>query len=151
MIDSRTAFVGLGNRDRGDDAIGLMFIDDLEHLNPERFLSEEDGLESVLLAIINDKEIAKVVFVDSCDIGAKPGTCALLKLDSIDETISTHKIPLSMLMALLQNAGKETILFGIQPKSLDFQSELSREAAKILGQLKDAVKSKLKAEVASER
>jgi len=143
-IDDRTAFVGLGNRDRGDDAFGLRFVDDLEHLDPGRFLSEEDGLESVILQLVNDKEVRKVIFIDSCDLGSRPGDSALLRLDSIDETISTHKIPLSMLMALLQNVGKETWLFGVQPKSLEFGSDMSSEAKRSLEQLEATVKSRLK-------
>jgi hydrogenase 3 maturation protease len=143
-IDARTAFVGLGNRDRGDDAFGLRFIDDLEQLDPGRFLSEEDGLESVILQLVSDKEIRRVIFVDSCDLGSRPGSSALLRLDSIDETISTHKIPLSMLMALLENTGKETWLFGVQPKSLEFGSDMSSEAKRSLEQLEATVKSRLK-------
>lgn len=142
-IDQGTAFIGLGNRDRGDDAFGLRFIDDLKHLSPERFLSEEEGLESVILRLMNDDKITKIVFIDSCDFGAMPGSYSLLKLDSIDETISTHKIPLSMLMALLQNADKDTFLFGVQPKSLGFQEGISDEVKNVLGKLESVVRSKL--------
>ena len=142
-IDQGTAFIGLGNRDRGDDAFGLRFIDDLKHLIPERFLSEEDGLESVVLRLMNDDKITNIVFIDSCDFGGTPGSYSLLRLDSIDETISTHKIPVSMLMALLQNANKDTFVFGVQPKSLEFQEDISNEIKNVLEKLEIAVRLKL--------
>lgn len=143
MVDRRTTFVGLGNRDRGDDAFGLRFIDDLRQIAPKRFLSEEDGLESIILQVMTDADVEKIIFVDSCDFGAEPGSCSLLRLESIDETISTHKIPLSMLMGLLQYADKDTFLLGVQPESLEFNDDLSEKIEKVLKKLEIAVKSKL--------
>lgn len=139
MTNRRTAFVGLGNRDRGDDAAGLRFVDDLKHLNPNYFFSEEQGLEAIILEIIKDKDVEDVVFVDTCDFDAKPGEIALLRLDSIEETISTHKIPLSMLMALIQTEGKKAYLVGIQPESLEFETDISDTMETALGKIEDAV------------
>ncbi|MDH4123038.1 MAG: hydrogenase maturation protease [Thermoplasmata archaeon] len=132
IANRRTAFIGLGNRDRGDDAVGLRFIDDLRHLNPNYFFSEEQGLESVILGIINDQEVDDVIFVDSCDLYREPGEYDLFSLESVDESISTHKVPVSMLMALIQNKGKNAYLLGIQPRSLDLNQEISEEIIDVL-------------------
>jgi len=119
--------------------VGLRFIDDLRHLNPNYFFSEEQGLESIILEIIKNKDVEDVVFVDTCDFDEKPGEIALLQLDSIGETISTHKIPLSMLMALIQTEGKKSYLLGIQPESLDFEKDVSETVGKALARVEDAV------------
>ena len=119
--------------------MGLRFIDDLRHLNPNYFFSEEQGLESIILEIIKNKDVEDVVFVDTCDFDEKPGEIALLQLDSIGETISTHKIPLSMLMALIQTEGKKSYLLGIQPESLDFEKDVSETVGKALARVEDAV------------
>jgi hydrogenase maturation protease len=119
--------------------VGLRFIDDLRHLNPNYFFSEEQGLESIILEIIKDKDVEYVVFVDTCDFHEKPGEIALLRLDSIGETISTHKIPLSMLMALIQTEGKKAYLVGIQPESLEFETGISETVEKALEKIEDVV------------
>lgn len=144
VINQKTAFVGLGNRDRGDDAVGLRFIEDLKHLNPNFFFSEEQGLEAIILDIIKDREVEIVVFIDTANLDAEPGEVALLRLDSIGETVSTHKIPLSMLMALIQNEGKEVYLIGIQPKSLEFDEDISEVVENALERIEDTVGRKLK-------
>lgn len=119
--------------------MGLRFIDDLRHLNPNYFFSEEQGLESIILEIIKNKDVEDVVFVDTCDFDAKSGEIALLLLDSIEETISTHKIPLSMLMALIQTEGKKAYLVGVQPESLEFKADISETVKTALGKIEDAV------------
>lgn len=119
--------------------MGLRFIDDLRHLNPNFFFSEEQGLESIILEIIKNKDVEDVVFVDTCDFDEKPGEIALLRLDSIGETVSTHKIPLSMLMALIQTEGKKAYLAGIQPESLEFETDISETVEAALEKLEDAV------------
>ena len=139
MTNRRTAFVGLGNRDRGDDAAGLRFVDDLKHLNPNYFFSEEQGLETVILEIIKNKDIEDVVFIDTCDLDARAGEIALLRLDSIGETISTHKILLSMLMALIQTEGKKSYLIGIQPESLEFEGKISEAVGIALERIENTV------------
>ncbi|HUW43137.1 MAG TPA: hydrogenase maturation protease [Thermoplasmata archaeon] len=139
MTNRKTAFVGLGNRDRGDDAAGLRFIDDLRHLNPYYFFSEEQGLESIILEIIKNEDVENVVFVDACSLDGGPGEIALVQLDSIGETISTHKIPLSMLMALIQTEGKKAYLIGIQPESLEFETDISETVEKALERIEDIV------------
>lgn len=124
--------------------MGLRFVEDLRHMNPNYFFSEEQGLESIILDIIKDKEVEVVVFVDTCDVGAKPGEIALLRLDSIAETVSTHKIPLSMLMSLIQNEGKKAYLVGVQPESIEFEADISEAVRFALERIEDTVGRKLK-------
>lgn len=140
----KTAFIGLGNEDRGDDAVGLRFAKDLGHLNPNHIFSEEEGLEEVVLDILMRKEILSVIFVDACDFGAEPGEIAFLPMDSVGEGISTHKVPLAMLMALIQKEGKKAYLVGIQPKSLDFGKSVSKTALASLKKIEEIAEKKLR-------
>jgi hydrogenase maturation protease len=123
--------------------VGLRFAEDLGRLNPTHFFSEEQGLEEAVLEIITRKDVDSVVFVDTCDIGAEPGEIAFLKGDSIGESITTHKVPLSLLMGLIQKEGKKAHLVGIQPESLDFGKGISKIAAASLASLEDVVRRKL--------
>ncbi len=125
--------------------VGLRFVEDLRHLNPKFFFSEEQGLEETILDIIKDEDVETVVFVDTCDLGGKPGDISLLQLDSISETVSTHKVPLSMLMALIQTEGKKAYLVGIQPESMDFRGEMTANVVRALDKVEGAVKKAIKA------
>ncbi len=107
--------------------MGLRFADDLRHLNPKRFFSEEHGLEESVLDIIKRKDADIVIFVDACDMGKEPGEIGLMQTEEVSESVSTHKVPLAMLMALIRKEKKEPFLLGIQPKSMDFRAQLSDE------------------------
>ena len=142
---SRTAFIGLGNRERGDDALGLRFIEDLRHLNPNLFLSEEEGVESIILELIGNDLVDTVIFVDSCDIGSVPGDAMIVTAEELDPGIlSTHKVPLQLLMALLVKEGKSCYLLGIQPKRLEYGTELSDEVIKSLMLIEEAISDAIK-------
>lgn len=142
--NKKTVFIGLGNRDRGDDAVGLRFAEDLRRLNPNYFFSEEDGLEKIVLEVIKRKDVGKVIFVDACDMGSEAGDISLLLADSVGESVSTHKVPLSMLMALIKKEGKEPFLLGIKPKSMEFEDDLSSEAKAALKKIESAVRKALR-------
>jgi hydrogenase maturation protease len=134
-------FIGLGNVDRGDDAVGIRFAADLGRINPKRFFSEEHGLEENVLDILNRKDADTVIFVDACDMGAKPGDIGFLRIEDVGESISTHKVPLSVLMALVRKGGKEPFLLGIQPKTLEFEDDLSDEVATSLNKIEKIVRA----------
>ena len=142
--NKKTAFIGLGNRDRGDDAVGLRFVDDLRQLNPNFFFSEEDGLEKAVLEVIKRKDVHNVVFVDVCDMGSEPGKINLLQAEDVKESVTTHKVPIAVLMALLKKEGKNPLLLGIQPESLEFEGDISNTMKDSLKNIEDAVKKALK-------
>jgi len=132
-----TAFIGLGNRDKGDDAVGLEIIDRLSHLNKGRFYSEEQGLESSILGIMKIKDIHNIIFIDACDLDSEPGEICLVRNEGVDDRrISTHKHPISLLMALLEKEGKKSYLLGIQPESVErknaFSESVSSSCKKII-------------------
>ncbi|HDP96670.1 MAG TPA: hydrogenase maturation protease [Euryarchaeota archaeon] len=141
----RTAFIGLGNRERGDDALGLRFVEDLRHLNPNLFLSEEEGVESIILELIENDSVDTVIFVDSCDIGSNPGDAMIVTADGLDPGIlSTHKVPLQLLMALLVKEGKSCYLLGMQPKELEYGAGLSEEIVESLRIIENAISAVFK-------
>jgi len=138
-------FVGLGNRNRGDDAAGLKLIDDLEHINPGLFISEEKGIESIILRIIGGEKNQKIIFIDACDLNASPGDITFMRLENInDNRISSHRLPISTLISLLKNKGKSAYLLGIQPFSLKFGNGISGSVESTLRELEDIIRKNLK-------
>lgn len=131
-LDSLTGatvlWLGLGNPDGGDDAVGLRLAERLEAmqvpgvafagLHPEQWISR-----------IEIPRGAHLVFLDAADFGAPPGAVAFLSADEMQTRfpqISTHRIALSTLARLVLTRGAaQAWLLGIQPASLRPGQELS--------------------------
>ena len=137
LIDSRAVVVvGLGNPDRADDGAGIEIARQLKGLVAERVFSETEGLEGIVLRILERKDAEVALFVDAVDFGGRPGEVQIFSDVSFPPcTISTHEVPLALLSTFLKKEGKETYLLGIQPRTLDFDSEISEEVHRSLGEI----------------
>lgn len=109
----------IGNRDGGDDAIGPYIaynIKSNKHLsaidcgtNPENYTS-----------IVKRHNPKKLVIIDATDMGLSPGEIRIIPAGKIGSMhISTHGIPLSVLIDYLKNYITEILLIGIQPKKVN--------------------------------
>ena len=144
LFDEETAFIGLGNMDRGDDAAGLLIVDTLSREKPGHFYSERQGLEADILDLIKRSRIGRMIFVDSSDFRAQPGEFRLFRREDIEhDQISSHKIPLSIYAALLEMSGKEIFILGIQPKSLEYGTELSDEVTRAISEIEKTLRARL--------
>ena len=129
---SKLALVGLGHPLRGDDYVGSYIMKGIIKtsggmLSDRVFLFDaEDNLERVItrLSRIGPKQ---VVFIDACEMGARPGETKLL---SVDETsypfFTTHGIPLKVLAERILMGCRVWVL-AIQPDETEFSDELSPE------------------------
>ncbi len=137
LIDSRLVVViGLGNPDRADDGVGIEVARQLRGLAPERIFSETEGLEGIVLRILDRKDAEVGIFIDAVDFGGRPGEVRIFSdADFPPCTTSTHKVPLGLLSALLKKEEKASYLVGIQPGTLDFDSEISDEVHRSLGEI----------------
>lgn len=114
--------MSIGNPIKSDDNIGNIIIDKLKvndiikikaEINPENFMNKL-------------KELDEIIILDALDFGGQVGEVKFFELDKINEvSISTHSIPISMIKRLLPNS--EIKIAGIQPKSIDFGEELTKE------------------------
>jgi hydrogenase 3 maturation protease len=68
-----------------------------------------------------------LVVVDSAQFDARPGTIQVLDTaDTCGMTFSTHSLPLSVMLDYIVDSIKcETLVIGIEPKTLDFDSPVS--------------------------
>jgi hydrogenase 3 maturation protease len=116
--------MGIGNILNGDDGIGPWVAQHFCQENwktidcgtaPENFTGKVKKLSPDLL-----------VLVDATDMNLSPGEIRRIPPDMINALhLSTHALPLSLLMAHLQDTIKKIILVGIQPKR--FNGPLSCE------------------------
>ncbi|MBN1781459.1 hydrogenase maturation protease [bacterium] len=121
--------VGMGNPDRGDDGVGVYIADRINMSGSGRVCSEsEKPAESTVLQCLEDPGIRTVVFLDAADFRGEPGEIRVFGHDAVPDfspAVSTHQVPLSLLMQSLTEHGKRTFLIGIQPVQMQFNTSMS--------------------------
>lgn len=140
--------IGIGNRDRGDDAIGSIIA---ENLIKEGFLNVLDceRIPENYLAKIVEKRPKKIIFIDAGDFGSELGELRIFKKDEWRSfknfTFSTHTLPLEMFCSLIEKlTNSEIYILGIQVKDISFGQNLSPELETILPKIIDKIKDFLK-------
>ena len=127
----RTVICGIGNRIRGDDAVGPMVIDELKKTlkNDNTLLLDCEHFPESFIKRITEFRPEKVVLVDTADFGAKPGMFRTIDTDSIKkQALSTHKMPLTLLVNYLRSKiDFELVFLGVQPKQRGFDEKVSSE------------------------
>jgi hydrogenase 3 maturation protease len=114
----RVAVVGVGDELNVHDRLGMLAAKEVEglHLSHVRVFLAGTVPESVTGPIRRYKPDA-VVLLDAADMGARPGTVALVEPREIRASLlSTHALPLSVVMDFLEkDTGARVMLVGIQP------------------------------------
>lgn len=132
MVLMRCVVCGVGNRLRGDDAVGPVVVEKLR----ERFSSSDDLLfidcgsaPENFLSKIKKFGPSKVVVVDAVELGRDAGAVEVVDTSRIKGFLhSTHQLPLSLFVGYLEKEGRCKIVFvGVQPKAVGFGVALSRE------------------------
>lgn len=108
----------IGNRQGGDDAVGSYIADKLKKndfpvidagIAPENFTDK-----------IKNFNPDKLIIIDAIDMDVKHGDFLIVPKEKIGLMhISTHGIPLSVLINYLQRFIKKIVLIGIQPKKMN--------------------------------
>lgn len=126
----------MGNPDRADDAIGIFLAAKCKTIFPNRvFMETETSVEGTVLRILDDRSIESVWFIDAVDFGGKAGEIRKFEVQDADQfipAISTHKVPMTLLMNLLVQHGKTAFLLGVQPGVLDFMGEMSDRVKEVI-------------------
>ncbi|MFC2143905.1 hydrogenase maturation peptidase HycI [Candidatus Aenigmatarchaeota archaeon] len=127
----RTVVCGIGNRMRGDDAAGPLVIDKLKSVirTKDVLLLDCGELPENLITQITKFKPNKLILIDSADLGSEPGAFREISQDEIkDHVLSTHRMPLTMLVKFLNSRIKFDLVFiGIQPKQSGLNEPVSLE------------------------
>jgi hydrogenase 3 maturation protease len=139
--DRRVAVMGIGSSIRGDDAVGLLVVEELQRFGLRNILlvSAETVPES-FTGKIRDFEPTHVLMVDAADFGGDPGDAKMIPKAAIGgSTISTHSMPLSVLIDFIEKTTESRVaLLGVQPKEMELGSEVTpdvREASRKIASL----------------
>jgi len=141
-LQGRVCFVGVGNRDFGDDAFGVNLAQGLQAAgvadvieagaNPDRWIGSLHAFDHVVL-------------LDAVEFGADPGSVVFMDAAEIAARypqVSTHKISLGLLARWIEADGKTRAwLLGVQPGSLKAGEPLTSTLRTTLEALRDLLVS----------
>jgi hydrogenase 3 maturation protease len=125
--EGRLVILGVGNPLKGDDAAGLLCVEQVIKSVPAkarpgiRIFRTYDVPENYTGKIRKFKP-TRILIIDAALAGLKPGDVFILEKEKIAiEEISSHKIPLMVLISYLeQSIGCKVTVLGIQAKDLSF-------------------------------
>lgn len=139
-VTGRVGLVGIGNPDRGDDALGLRLAEAVRDRGyPDVILAErtpERWTERLARGTFQT-----VLFLDAVEMGAAPGDVIFLDAAEIAARypqVSTHKLSLGTIARLIEAEGPTRVrLLGVQPRSVGHGAKLSAPVRATLEILRD--------------
>jgi len=134
--------IGVGNRLRGDDAVGCIVCDELQGdvkspIAPDVFVLDCGSTPENYVQPVTDRKPTRILVVDCCNYGAEPGEFRLFSREEVDRLsyglLSTHTLPLTLTIEMLSLQTGATIeLLGIQPERIEFGEDLSEPVRRAL-------------------
>lgn len=133
----RLIILGIGNPEKGDDALGP-FCTDLIKASLDKDLPHHVKIINAGVMPENHTgdirkfQASHVLMIDAVIYGKTPGSIFKVNPERIgNEDISTHRMPLSMLASFINdNIGAHVIIIGIEPKTIDFDTKISKIVCK---------------------
>ena len=141
IVKKRLLFIGIGNRQRGDDGAGPVLIDKLHAAGFTNILDAGIVPENYTRRIICYCPDV-IIFIDALHFGSNPGCWKLCAIDTCSEHgFSTHTVSLTLITSYIRFYIPATILLlGIQPATTGFQPDLSNDVQKSVDQIVDKLK-----------
>jgi len=136
-LRGKVAILAVGNRYRADDGAGPRLIDLLRERIPQdkrELLIDGGEKPENYLDLLKELRPDSLLIVDAAEFSGRGGEPRVIDKVEIDEfTFSTHKLPLSLLIQLIEmEVGITPVLLGIQPENLDFSEALSSSVLETL-------------------
>lgn len=125
--DKKVLILGIGNRLRGDDAVGSILAERLKKKLDIPIIDAEDVPENYL-GPIEASGTNLVLVLDAADLGAIPGDLSLVEMNQLKEMgVSTHTANLALLFRVIPKSRRpDAVLVAIQPEQMETGSGLSR-------------------------
>ena len=122
----RKLLMGVGNDIRGDDAVGELIVREFE--SDEWETVDCGSIPENHIIMVEKDEYDIVVLVDAADMGLDPGEVRIVDRELLGVfTMSTHALPLSLVIDYLEERVDEVYLIGIQPKDMRLSEEMTPE------------------------
>jgi len=132
----------IGNRYGGDDGIGPYIADKIKNEESIDFVVLDCGtVPENFTSIVKRQSPKNLIIVDAVEMNLNPGEIRIIPKEKIGVMhISTHAIPLSVLIDYFEHYVNNIFIIGIQPKNMF--GEISKEIKKSGDNLVEIVKMK---------
>lgn len=141
----KVVFVGVGNRLRGDDALGPALVDRLKGQVPH--LVDADGAPENVTSAIKRLGPSAIVFFDAAEVGGeRAGYARIVEAGDMEKLeASAHNFSLDVVMEYLkESTGADVFLIGVQPKRIAGGERISPSLEKPLTELANVIAGALK-------
>ena len=142
--------IGIGNLLLMDEGIGVHTINELEKYNLPRCVEMYDGGTGGFKLIDLIHGANKVLFIDAVEIGKEPGTIIIFKSKDVcslypKKRHSLHDTDLLEVIKMIEMLDNhpEIEIVGIQPKTINYGTNLSKELADSMSNIIDTVRRKI--------
>jgi hydrogenase 3 maturation protease len=109
----------IGNRDGGDDGIGPYIADTLKIDSLNVKVLDCGTTPENYTAVVKRYKPKTLVLIDAADMGLAAGDIRIIPKEKLGSMhISTHGIPLSVLITYLEHETDHIMFIGIQPKHM---------------------------------
>jgi hydrogenase 3 maturation protease len=138
----RVLILGVGNRLRGDDAVGPLLVERLQGKVDIPLIDAGDVPENYL-GPIEASGADLVLVIDATEMNSDAGAAAIFDIDQIQgKSVSTHTGNIGLLFkAILPEARPQVILLGIQPGNITLGQGLSDPVRATLTSLEEILVS----------
>lgn len=160
LLRQRTCVVGVGNPLRRDDGAGVYLVSLLNRgaqASGILFLNAEDVIENHVFQIA-EMPVQNILLIDAVATGSPPGSIVFSRLPgdvSFPDSLSTHRLSLSLTAEFLARHGKQTFLLGIEAADTDYGHGLTdmvrQTADRLCGLLQAAIRGSQDPRPASDR
>ncbi|MCX7923880.1 MAG: HyaD/HybD family hydrogenase maturation endopeptidase [Clostridia bacterium] len=126
-----TVILGIGNILLRDDGVGVHVVKALENQNLPSTIELVDGGTSTLDTLSYFLDYKKIIVIDSLKAGYEPGTIYKINPEDIKsykkENLSIHDVQILDVVKMANMIGSfpEVVIFGIEPKEIRFDLEMT--------------------------
>jgi hydrogenase 3 maturation protease len=145
--EKRVVLIGVGNPMRSDDGVGVKIIELLEEKGlPDVLLLNTETVPEAFVGKVSEFKPTHILILDAANFHGKPGEVRFITSEQIGgQAISTHSLPLNIFISYVKSdVGVEAMLLGIQPKRIEFFTEMTEEVKRTAEEVADTLYAILK-------
>ena len=150
-MSKRIVVLGLGNILLKDEGFGVHLIESLKEQNLPENIELIDGGTAGLDILLTLRDVDKLIIVDAIKDDKPAGTVYRFSAHEIMDNsplsaLSLHHVSVMEALALINhtaNAPREIIIYGVEPKEINWGTSLSEEIQFKIPEVRDLVHSEL--------
>jgi hydrogenase 3 maturation protease len=136
LSGKKAVIMGVGNPDRGDDALGVLLSERIRSSDKVVSITCEDLPEN-FTGVAKAENPDVILFIDAVDFGGSEGDIILVNSDSLkSDRFSSHRPSLKLVMDYLSAETRAAVyLLGVQPGTAKFGKHLGVKVRETLSHL----------------